>query len=310
MEEPLLLSDIAALMRHAVMSATYKPALLKALVRVCRRSQDLQISLEALGDEFAKMYWNQVVTYHLRQAASTTKEAEVIKLIRKTAEDYGVRFFVDLPDRGRAQIKNQMAKILTINVLDAFHTSKPKSMPDLFRWEKSSGCVVLSAEALAFIRTNDAALELIANYYWAEFLEACNRLAPRVIQKVSRDFAKRRSLVQYLAILSQEDDKGCFYCGRAFAVERRPAVDHVIPWSFLLEDPIWDLVLACAACNSAKSDWLPRTEFVDRLVKRNKRRALESLKGKASLLFGADDVTRLYEAAISLEWPGFWGPAA
>jgi len=309
MDRSLLLSDIASLMRRADMSATYKPALLKALVRVCRRSLETQIPLQVLGDEFARMYWNQVVIYHLRQAASITKEAEVIKLIRTVAGAYRVRDFSDLPDEGRAQIRNKMAKILTINVLAAFHTSKPLSMPNLFNWEKKSDCVVLTAEAAAFIRSNDASLELIANYYWARFLEACNRLAPRVIRKVSQDFAIRRPLAQYLAILNQEDDRGCFYCGKPFALDRKAAVDHVIPWSFLLEDPIWDLVLACATCNGAKSDWLPSPEFVDRLVERNQLRARESLKGKTSLLFGAEDITRLYQAAISLEWPGFWRPA-
>ncbi len=310
MEKPLLLSDVASLMRHALMSSTYKPALLKALVRICRRSQKSQIPLQALGDEFARMYWNQVVVYHLRQAASVTKEAEVIKLIRTIAEVYQVRRFSDLPDEGSTQIRNKMAKILTINVLDAFHASKPASMPRVYNWEKGSESVVLAAEAVAFIRNNDAALELIANYYWAEFLEACNRLAPRVIQKVSRDFARRRSLIPYyLAMLAQEDNKSCFYCGEPFASERKAAVDHVIPWSFLLEDPVWDLVLACVKCNSAKLDWLPQPEYIDLLIERNHRRGRGALRDKASLLFGADDITRLYQAAISLEWPGFWKPA-
>jgi len=311
MDKPLILSDVAALMRHAVMSATYKPALLKALVRVCRRSQELQIPLQTLGDEFARMYWNQVVIYHLRQAASITKEAEVIKLIRAISEAYRVRKFSDLPGDGRTEIRNSMAKILTINVLDAFHASKPASMPYLYQWEKGSKAIHLSAETADFIRTNEAVLELIANYYWAEFLEACNRLAPRIIRKVSRDFARRGSLMPfYMAMLAQEENSGCFYCGERFASDRKAAVDHVIPWSFLLEDPVWDLVLACSGCNNSKSDWLPQPEYIERLVERNNLRARQALSDKASMLLGAGDITRLYQAAISLEWPAFWGPPA
>ena len=76
MENPLThrtdlrVGDIAALMRHARKSASYKPALLKALVRCCRQSHDLRLSLDAIGREFTKLYWNQTVVYHLRQAAS------------------------------------------------------------------------------------------------------------------------------------------------------------------------------------------------------------------------------------------------
>jgi hypothetical protein len=36
-------------------------------------------------------------------------------------------------------------------------------------------------------------------------------------------------------------------------------------WRLLLDDPLWDRVLACTACNSAKSDWLPDRRFVEKL---------------------------------------------
>lgn len=61
-EADLRIGDIAALMRHARKSASYKPALLKALVRCCQRTQSLQIALDAIGREFTKLYWNQTFT--------------------------------------------------------------------------------------------------------------------------------------------------------------------------------------------------------------------------------------------------------
>ncbi|HEX5274185.1 MAG TPA: HNH endonuclease signature motif containing protein [Candidatus Rubrimentiphilum sp.] len=308
MPEIFRVSGIVALMRHAVMSATYKPALLKALARISKRSDNLSISLEELGEEFAKMYWNQVVVYHLRQAASISKESEVIRLISKTSRDYGIRTFSELPEPGKGKIRAKMARILTINVLSAFHVSKPPDMPRLYDWSKGRAQIALTSEAHEFLRSNSAVLELIANYHWATFLEACNRLAPKVIQKVATDGARRGSLVPYLRILAEESAQQCFYCGDGFENGRGAVVDHVIPWSFLLEDPIWDLVLSCARCNSAKSDWLPENTFIDRLVRRNQGALRSRLQGKASMLFGAEDIERLYQAAISLEWPRFWSP--
>ncbi len=291
------------------MSATYKPALLKALARIAKRSDNLAISLEDLGEEFARMYWNQVVVYHLRQAASVSREAEVIRLISRIASDYGMRSFPDLPEAGRSKIRARMAGILTINVLAAFHASKPAGMPRLFDWSKGEARIALSAEAHKFLRENSGVLELIANYHWATFLEGCNRLAPKIIQKVSRDGARRGSLVPYLRILTEDSPQACFYCGEGLEDARGAVVDHVIPWSFLLEDPIWDLVLSCAECNSAKSDWLPEGMFIDRLLRRNQAVLRAKVHGKASMLFGAEDIERLYEAAISLEWPRFWAPS-
>jgi hypothetical protein len=300
----LRIGDVAGLMRHARKSASYKPALLKALVRCCGQSDDLHISLHSIGREFTKLYWNQTVVYHLRQAASLSKESMAVKLIRRIAQAYKAHDLAELPAGGRAKIDHQMSRLLTVNVLSAFHASRPPGMPPLFRWEPGQDYVAITPKAHAFLRTQTAALELVANFYWAEFLEGCNRLAPRIVQKVSRDGASRKSLQKYLKILSEESNLECFYCEAPLGEQRAPTVDHVIPWSFLLEDDLWDLVLACARCNSGKSDWLPDHAFIEKLRVRNRDLSRDGI----SLAIGEPELERLYEAAISVEWPRSWSP--
>jgi hypothetical protein len=300
----LRIGDIAALMRHARKSASYKPALLKALVRCCRQSDDLRIPLDAVGREFTKLYWNQTVVYHLRQAASLSKESTAVKLVRRTAQAYKARDLAELPAAGRAKIDGQMSKLLTVNVVHAFHKSRPPEMPLLYRWEPGQDHVVITPKAHSFLKAQAAPLELVANFYWAEFLEDCNRLAPRIVQKVSRDGASRKSLQKYLKVLREESNVQCFYCEAPLGEQRAPTVDHVIPWSFLLEDDLWDLVLACTRCNSAKSDWLPDHAFIEKLLLRNRDLSRDGI----SLAIGEPEIERLYEAAISVEWPRSWSP--
>jgi hypothetical protein len=300
--ENLRIGDIAALMRHAKKSATYKPALLKALVRCCQQSQDFHISLDAIGREFTKLYWNQTVVYHLRQAASLSKESTAVKLIRRTSEAYATRDLARLPAAGRAKIDRQMSQLLTVNVLSAFHSSRPPSMPLLYNWTPGESEVVITPQARALLADQAPALELIANFYWAEFLEGCNRLAPRIVQKVSRDGASRRSLQKYLKILQAESDPQCFYCTLPLGDQLAATVDHVIPWSFLLEDDLWDLVLACSKCNGRKLDWLPSELFIQKLILRNRTLTREGI----SLAISESEIERLYQAAISVEWPRFW----
>lgn len=289
-------------MRHAAKSATYKPALLKALVRCCQRSDALKTPLISIGREFSKLYWNQTVIYHLRQAASLTKEAEAVKLIRRMANEYRTRDISALPAGAREKLDAKMARLLTVNVLAAFHHSKPADMPKLYEWKPGEDYVRISASSRAFLTQHAQALEVIANFYWAEFLENCNRLAPRIVQKVAKDAARRGSLAKYLKILANETPLYCFYCEAPFG-EKTPTVDHVIPWSFLLEEGLWDLVLACAKCNGAKSDLLPSRDFVDKLIDRNKKLSTAGI----SLGISDAEIKRLYEAAISVEWPGPWG---
>jgi hypothetical protein len=298
----LRVGDIAALMRHARKSASYKPALLKALVRCCRQSPGLRIPLDAIGREFTKLYWTQTVVYHLRQAASLSKESTAVKLIRETAEAHKTRDLARLPTEGRAKIDRQMSRLLTVNVLNAFHSSRPPSMPLLYSWKPGESDVVITPQARALLVEQAPTLELVANFYWAEFLEGCNRLAPRIVQKVSKDGASRKSLQRYLKILLAESSPRCFYCNSPLGDQLAPTVDHVIPWSFLLEDDLGDLVLACSGCNGEKSDWLPDEVFIQKLLLRNRALVREGI----SLAISEPEIKRLYQAAISVEWPRFW----
>jgi hypothetical protein len=265
------------------------------------RFDQLSVPLTAIGHEFTKLYWSQTVVYHLRQAASLSKESEAVRRVRDTAAKYQTRALSDLPEAGRTALDRQMSRLLTINVLEAFHVSKPPGMMPLYERQRGSPNILLSVESHRFLREHGAALELVANFYWVEFLESCNRLTPRIVQKVARDGAARKSLKRYLDILLAESPAQCFYCGAHFDGVIRPAVDHVIPWSFLLEDDLWDLVLACAQCNARKSDWLPRRDYLEKLIVRN-----QNLCATHLLSVGAEEIGRFYDAAISVEWPEFW----
>jgi CRISPR/Cas system Type II protein with McrA/HNH and RuvC-like nuclease domain len=55
-----------------------------------------------------------------------------------------------------------------------------------------------------------------------------------------------------------------------------PEVDHLLPWSFVLEDKTWNLVAACRKCNNAKRDRLTDESFLESLCARNEK----ILKGK------------------------------
>ena len=50
-----------------------------------------------------------------------------------------------------------------------------------------------------------------------------------------------------------------------------PEVDHVLPWSFVLEDKTWNLVLACRKCNNEKRDRLTNMDALKWLCARNEK---------------------------------------
>jgi hypothetical protein len=207
--------QVAALARDASMSSSYKPALLKALVRIVRGGATPQISLLRIGHEFVDLYWVQTIVFRLRQAATITAEPEVVRRIRSTSDLSGARRLSELPPDARLRLDHEIAKVLTIDVLDRFHRSAPSAMPRLYTWRSSDDFITIDDETLAFIRMSGYALETIANHWWARKLERVNMLAPLIIEKVERNGAERGSLAKYVKLLRVTDRTKCFYCERA-----------------------------------------------------------------------------------------------
>ena len=57
------------------------------------------------------------------------------------------------------------------------------------------------------------------------------------------------------------------------------SIDHVIPWSFMYSDDIWNLVITSKSNNSSKSNTIPSEEVIKRLKERNEK-LLNILEGK------------------------------
>jgi hypothetical protein len=296
--------DIVALARGARTSSTYKPALLKAIALICMRNPSTSIPLGVIGAEFARLYWNQTVVFRLNQGFG--KKPEVLQQILNASERYSVRKIGDLPEQARATLEKRMSGILSTNVLVAFHSSAPAGMPPLFTWSRGDDSIKLTESSVEFIQRNALTLIMIAEHWWAGILEKINILSPAIIDKVERDGASRSSLSSFQKVLRSVDDLECFYCERPDIAFH---IDHVLPWTFILADPLWDLVLACAPCNVAKSDRLPVASFIEKLQRVNGKRVRQNLNayaGPPPIHAGSEH--ELYNSALAVRWPTNWEP--
>jgi len=301
------LDDVIALLRHADMSSTYKPALLAAIVRcvLSRQGRSDRIALDELAAHYLEMYWSQVVVFRLRHSPRDGAQPEIVQRILTTAARLGIRRLADLPGGERASLVGSIGRILPVNVLTAFHRSMPTGSPKLFAWEKGWQDVMLEPGARPFIEANGASLTLIANYYWARFLSRLNT-APYLIDKLERPVPTRSSLAKYARVLGELGERSCFYCGKRPLERRDVHIDHFIPWTFAFEDRLWNLVVACSACNARKADRIPDQAALDRLVALNRIRNSSPAHKPASLLRGGKsetDLVRLWDLAREEQWP-------
>ena len=69
---------------------------------------------------------------------------------------------------------------------------------------------------------------------------------------------------------AENHDHICFICHKKIS-EGELSRDHVIPWSFMCSDDLWNLVYVHKSCNSKKSDRTPSAKAIDDLKVRNKR---------------------------------------
>jgi 5-methylcytosine-specific restriction endonuclease McrA len=96
--------------------------------------------------------------------------------------------------------------------------------------------------------------------------------SPRLSKKVriiDEDQIHRKPLVKFAELIEAENPEcRCFLCREIIEAET-PAIDHVIPWSYLYSYNLWNLVFAHQSCNSSKSNVIPSEDMILRLETRN-----------------------------------------
>ena len=111
--------------------------------------------------------------------------------------------------------------------------------------------------------------ELI-NYRWIQQLEKFNS-SPRISKKVNgtdREDVKRGNLSRFKTYLDIENPNHlCFISGEK--IEDDLSIDHVLPWSYLFSDDIWNLVYVKKSLNSSKSNKIPNENMIKKLESRN-----------------------------------------
>jgi len=279
-----------------VKSNTYKFALAKFLLDYSKKQEnintDCEISYQEIALSFLEYYWFQECKYKLKQDFNKDKNPVVIKIIQKYC---GTEYISDSYEnyfKTREDIKfkmlDEIEKKCFIDVIPRFqprdknlyyqHFCKPKENHNYYPTEKKA--IILNKEALIFFKKEYETLSKILVLEWAKFLEKTN-FTPRLISKIeTMKDPKRTSLTKFRKILF-EIDKDCFYCGQSLnGVDVH--IDHFIPWSYLYEDEIWNLVSSCSRCNLIKSDALPPKECVEKIVHRNQKNNLTFSHNKIS----------------------------
>lgn len=252
------------------------------------------IEFDDISECMVKYYWNQLFFFNLKQAPYKDKYPVICKDTIKLIDEYKNTcntvipiWFVEAKDKLNTEfykrIIKHVSKTLHENVCWRFKIINKESL-DLYRYNKKDCSIIkINTYELNLLKEYGIILSKILNYKWAQLLEKFN-FCPKIANKVngiSETKLSRNSLSKYKEELLKEFTSGKiidFYSGE----ELEPSdisIDHVIPWSFMYSDDIWNLVVTSKSNNSSKSNSIPSEEVINRLKERNEK-LLNILEGK------------------------------
>ena len=181
--------------------------------------------------------------------------------------DY-VRWLGDEPDPHCLLGLNR--KPSTMSSLDSTLFTASQSLPRFFTFigkiGKAGDPIELTRGGRQFLIDYKKLVDYVAVSAWVRFTEQFTS-APRLYDKIDGANLQRSNVSRWRKSLTALQNGQCFYDESHDMGS--PEVDHVSPWSFVLEDRTWNLVLACRKCNNEKRDRLTSIAVLEALCARN-----------------------------------------
>lgn len=277
---------IAALyevVKHGVKANSYKFALWRALATLAPSTDERTptISKHDLAPLFLGYYWPLEVKYHVRQGIDPEKDPIVMVLIRQLVTAGKINPGETLSDFERrmpGEHKRLLARIARgafDDVIPRFHIVRGvllHSEKQIFEFTGSPGktgdTIELTNGGRKFLIDYRKLIDYVAVSGWVRFTEGFTS-APRLHDKIEGINLRKGAVSQWRNFLMVMQNGKCFY--DEIHDMALPEVDHVLPWSFVLEDRTWNLVLACRKCNNEKRDRLTSMDAMERLCVRNEQ---------------------------------------
>jgi hypothetical protein len=288
---------IVAILETGRRTATYKFALLMALVDFCvehlpSEDAELVVPIDELSARVIALYWRQVQPLagvgELKQ--STQPRARILNAVSalRTAA-HGAR--TDSLDLARERVPaayreavREVTLTLVRQPLPRLQHVPGRSAGDRFLYDDSwmgegvtqrridrhGGVVTLHAGVGANLARLSGLLRPTLEVLWVEDVVRLNAgLRDERYDVAAHLFGQERvGLGKVREAYFDAFGARCFYCESGLGAAS--PVDHVLPWSRVGLDGLANLVPACRACNSSKSSALPVVEHVERALGRGR----------------------------------------
>lgn len=300
-------------------ATSYKFCFIKALIEnVFNVDNDGYLDYDDIYEKFTETYWYLTVQHKIRQGNASIYRDGKKTSVERVFDKFFLRYPALTPDisfeaidekirhKMVTEIKNRCKRYVigavygdTDGTFYSFHLSKEilKFHPDV----------------LAFLKKYEYILLKLNHYEWIKFLEKVNKEEDSYALAKKLDYAtKRTNLKVYRNLLYDTFHRhDCFYCGRKL---KSIEVDHFIPWSFVRNDKLWNLALACPKCNNSKRDSLSTRYYIEKILAQNDyiiehSNNIDVVKREFKI-YEPKKIYEMYECAIFNGFDYGWSPNA
>ncbi len=340
--DPLAVAEkVLAILDEGSFSATYKYAVLMALLDLCFEHTSTKgvppdaLTTRQVAEKVLELYWPQCVPYAdergvLRQGGvNHRQQAELVKRIVEFRHEHAAqplhsasRAQLAQPDRYKRLLDFVEWKLIEMPLprlqvigrtedrfLYQYGWTRDVSQSTVKANDFDNRLLLMPGIAEALIRLNTLLRPLIRRE-WLRLVQLFNRARIPVSELETFLFDREREALGALHDPLRELQAGrCFYCDeRAGGGDQ---VDHFIPWARYPNNAIENLVVAHAACNNSKRDFLATAQHVGKWTARLAQRAGELRDIAADTAWEtATDRSRRVAVAIYAQLPDaalLWG---
>lgn len=268
-----------AFLYNEKLSSTYKPVFLKSLIDVSnfdgfntygligghwveKKDEKIKVDLNFIAARYIKFYWEFYFKFKLRQSHSLL-DANINTILSKhNAEPKTPSLESLTTDRFLVLRKEVINKSIKPEVL--IHLDP---LGDLYQRNIGKNSITMDYSLLCFFSKYKGILISDLNFMITRYLEKIN-FVPRIAEKVSGNVPRSYLNEKDKNILLRMHDS-CFYCHAKS--EKGYNMDHAIPFNYIYQTEIFNIVPACVTCNSSKNDRLPTMEIFEEIKIRNNK---------------------------------------
>ncbi len=296
------IKDLSYVIQNGDMENTYKMVWIRSIVETCCLEPNIrEIHFDTLSKKIFGYYWNQTIYFDLEQSPNPKKRPGIYQIvyeeIHKFRDVHGSKpeWFSKIESKITIPMK-KISTILSKDVCWRFLKVGNKNY-DLYNLDKEKKTITLKYTKL--ISDYSDLLFDIINYRWIQKLEEFNN-SPRISKKVrgtERENVKRGNLKKFQEYLDLENPEHICFITNTPIEKDSLSIDHVIPWSYLYSDNLWNLVYVDKKQNSSKGNKIPTQAMIKKLERRNKR--LSQLVNQKNLI---DKNVEELDLCIEKDW--------